>query len=109
MYQVENISEERKISRSDKILEAKSAFTPGGQSTYNRRAQDTFSERKKHSFGLFRMLMAGMLFLVLISAFHFNFSYHGFNKEYVKEVLADNSQWEKLVNQVSQVMKFIDK
>lgn len=106
-YQVDDMNEERKMSRSDKILEAKSAFVPGGQSTYTRRTQDTVSERKKHSFGLLRMLVAGMLFLILISAFHFNVSYHGFDKEYVKEALADNSQWEKLVKQVSQVMKHI--
>lgn len=105
MVQTDDYSEERIVSRSDKIQEAKSAFLPSAKSVYVRRNQGIDAEEKKHSFGLFRMLMAGMLFLILVLAFHFNFSYHGFNKEYVEELLADNSRWEAIVNQVSEVMK----
>lgn len=105
MVQTDDYREERIISRSDKIQDAKSAFLPSAMPVYSGRNQGINAEGKKHSLGLFRMLMAGMLFLILVLAFHFNFSYHGFNKEYVEKLLADNRRWEAIVNQVSEVMK----
>ncbi|MDD7402748.1 MAG: hypothetical protein SO170_00810 [Butyribacter sp.] len=105
MYQSENMTEENKMSRADKVMQAKTAFLPGAQASHARRTQNTHAEKKKHSFGLLRMLVAGMLFLLLLTAFHFDISYQKFDREYVKELLADDSKWEKLVNQVTEVMK----
>lgn len=111
------------MSRSDRILEAKSAF---GQNTgrnargyYSRgsefsglssdRRELVSQEEGKHHFGMLRMVIAGMLFFVLVLAFHFQVSYYGFNKEFVQKALADESHWNSIVNQVTQVMNTIQK
>ncbi len=109
MGQREQMDEGKPISRAEKILEAKSAFLPGAQKRYKKERQKTDGSEKRHSFFLFRMLAAGALFLLLISAFHFNLSYHGWNKNFVKETLSDGSRWDELVNQVSAVIKQIEK
>ena len=62
-------------------------------------------EEGRHHFGMLRMVIAGMLFFVLVFSFHFEISYKGYDKSYVEQVLSDNSKWESLVNQVTQVMK----
>lgn len=108
---------ERRVSRSDKILEAKSAF---GQETgrytggYHRNSRVPSEHRdgnvplsdreERHHFGMLRMVIAGMLFFVLVIAFHFQVSYYGFNKENVKKALADESRWNSLVEQAAEVM-----
>lgn len=110
------------MSRSDRILEAKSAF---GQNTgryargYSRgsefsglssdRREPVPQKEGKYHFGMLRMVIAGMLFFVLVLAFHFQVSYYGFNKEYVQKALADESHWNSIVNQVTQVMNTIQK
>ena len=107
---------ERRVSRSDKILEAKSAFgQEAGRYTggYHRSSRVPahhdgnvpLSDREeRHHFGMLRMVIAGVLFFVLVTAFHFQVSYYGFNKENVKKVLADESRWNSLVEQAAEVM-----
>lgn len=122
MYGYENERSERPMSRSDKIMEAKSAFgqnTVGHTRGYSRgndflerypASKDTASRQQgKHHFGMLRMVIAGMLFLVLVTAFHFQVSYSGFNKEYLQTVLEDQSHWNHLVDRVTQVMSTIQK
>ena len=49
---------------------------------------------------LLRWMTAGMLFLVLALAFYFDFSYHGFNKEYVESWLQNDTLWETAVSEI---------
>lgn len=125
--------EERQMSRSEKIQLAKSAFTQGSGrntgSSYSRLGTtrgaydneidrssfrygvtsgseaDLSLEEGRHHFGMLRMVIAGMLFFVLVLSFHFKLSYKEYDKSYVEQMLSDGSQWESLINQVTQVMK----
>lgn len=126
--------EERQVSRAEKIQQAKSAFTHGTSPSrgitsgygrqemsggFNESRRDTVPlrygitsgseenlnmEEGRHHFGMLRMVTAGVLFFVLLLAFHFGVSYKGYDRAYVEQVLSDNSHWESLVNQVTQVM-----
>lgn len=49
---------------------------------------------------LLRWMTAGMLFLVLALAFYFDFSYHGFDKEYVEGWLQNDTLWEMAVTKI---------
>lgn len=49
---------------------------------------------------LLRWMTAGMLFLVLALAFYFDFSYHGFDKEYVESWLQNDTLWETAVSEI---------
>ena len=105
------------VSRQQKIAAAKEAF--GGNqlskvsygNSYSREVEmvdlkDAGEElQKKHTFRLLRMMAAGMLFLLLVIAFQNGFSYHGFNQEYVQEMLNDETTWNRLQEQAR---KFYD-
>ena len=54
-----------------------------------------------------RMLIAGMLFLLLVMAFHFQVSIGSYNKETVKQLLNNDSHWQIAVDQITAVMKNI--
>ena len=100
--------EERQMSRSEKIRLAKSSFTPGygrERGFVSSQEGDSSYEEGGHRFGLLRMVTAGVLFFILVLSFHLQLSYKEYDKEYVKQVLSDDSHWESLVNQVTQVMK----
>jgi len=100
--------EERQISRSEKIQLAKSSFSQGfgrERGTVNRQEEYPSSWEGRHRFGILRMVTAGVLFFVLVLSFHLQLSYKEYDKEYVEQVLSDDSHWESLVNQVTQVMK----
>lgn len=141
--------EERPLSRSEKIREAKSAFLQNSgkntgrgfvrdtyirnnvydkntpvRSSYSRngygredssirmgvtdgRGEQLLLEKRKHHFGMLRMVIAGVLFFVLVLSFHFKFSYQGYDQAYVEQVLSEDGHWESLVKQVTQVMKQI--
>jgi hypothetical protein len=103
MVRYENALGEREMSRSEKVLEAKSAF--GQKADRDRTAPEG---QEKHHFGMIRMVIAGMLFFVLVMSFHFQVSSHGFNRESVKKLLADESHWELLVGKVQQVMNTME-
>lgn len=94
-------------SRSEKILEAKSSFyanqTPGGKRGNN----DNTQRRGGHPFGMIRMLMAGMLFLILVTAFHFKVSVGPFSRDNIERILSDDSHWQMLVDGATAVMKDI--
>lgn len=92
-------------SRSEKIIEAKRAFSAGSvshsfnNSSYNNYGKDEYlvTNEKKHSSGLARLMVAGMLFLILGIAFYNNFSYNGFDKDYVLECLNRSDGWNTIV------------
>lgn len=95
-------NEVRQLSRSEKIRLAKSAFSQD-RVTGGLEKELNFEEGKHH-YGMFRMVAAGVLFFVLVLSFHFDVSYNGYNKTYVKQMLSDNSHLEMLMEQVVQVM-----
>ncbi len=110
------------MSRSEKILAARSAFGQDGQGHSARGALRTVPSAEKkeipgkeipkkdgHYFGIIRMLAAGMAFLALIVAFHFQVSYQGFDRESVEKVLSDDSHWNLLVDEVSETMRYLQK
>ncbi|MCX4328123.1 MAG: hypothetical protein OSJ45_12640 [Lachnospiraceae bacterium] len=101
-YGREDTSSLPQQSRSEKILEARRAFASGG-SSHNYGCQGSYKDEylvtneKKHPFGLIRIMAAGMLFLILGIAFYNNFSYNGFDKDYVLECLERSGYWDKIV------------
>lgn len=93
-------------SRSEKILEAKSSFYATQASAAGKRNDHNSPKRGGHPFGMIRMLMAGMLFLILVTAFHFQVSYGFLNKDNIEMILSDDSHWRALVEEVSEVIKY---
>ncbi len=111
---MESRSEEY-ISRQQRIAAAKEAFQENQPSKYYDRNPYVISNEqidgtnvseelpKKHTFRLLRMMAAGMLFLLLIFAFENGFSYHGFDQEYVQEMLNNETTWNRLQEQVKKI------
>lgn len=121
-------------SRAERVREAKAAFEEqarggrgrsrqasgrgisggyGGQgnygsySDYGDTEEDRYPEAERGiPFGMLRMLAAGVLFLLLVTAFHYNVSWQGFDKAYVKKQMAEHGRWDDLVNQVSAVLRY---
>ncbi len=122
--------EEQPISRSEKIREAKSAFSQNagrnmgwgyGRDSYARNSygregeqvkpgttdlweQADFEGGKNH-YGIIRMVTAGVLFFVLILSFHLKLSYQGFDRAYVEQVLSKEGHLEGVVKQAAEAMK----
>lgn len=97
-------------SRSEKIIEAKRAFAAGNNSrNYNNSNYNSYKDEylitneKKHSFGIIRLMAAGMLFLILGVAFYNNFSYNGFDKDYVLECLERSGYWDTIVKSAGEI------
>ena len=96
-------------SRSEKILEARRAFSDGsGGRNYNSSNSHYNDEylatnEKKHPFGLIRLMAAGMLFLILGIALYNNFSYECFDKEYVMECLDRSGYWDTIVKGAGEI------
>lgn len=120
MYEQENEITERRLSRSDKILVAKSAFTQNKPVTLKAEyiksdleTNDTKREmspvKKKHHFGMVRMVTAGVLFFLLIAAFHFQITTDSFNREAIEQALSDETHWNELVQYAVQVIGTIQK
>lgn len=67
-----------------------------------RREQERMEQNKKmeHRYCLLRWMTAGMLFLVLAVAFYFDFSYQGFDKEYVEHWLQNDTMWKQVTAQI---------
>ncbi|MDE6851552.1 MAG: hypothetical protein K2J67_03570 [Lachnospiraceae bacterium] len=67
-----------------------------------RREQELMEQNKKmeHRYCLLRWMTAGMLFLVLAVAFYFDFSYQGFDKEYVEHWLQNDTMWKQVTAQI---------
>lgn len=109
-------------SRQDRVLEAKAAFgrNLGAASPRDPVAltgTESFGGEKegeeiRHPFRLLRVMMAWMLILVLIIAFYNGFSYQGFDRHYVQQILNDDSSWKTLEKKVQSayqsVMKQLD-
>lgn len=120
-------------SRAERIREAKAAFeepvrgsrgragSVSGRGTINSYSgkrgygdftegeEEGFKEEKGIPFGMLRMLAAGVLFLALVAAFHYDVSWQGFDKAYVQKQMAEHGRWDALVNQVSAVLHYNDK
>lgn len=94
-------------SRAERVAEAKRAFTDNGyrdssstyHTPYGSASSDTSGE-KRHLSALIRLMASGMLFLILGIAFYNNFSYNGFDKDYVLECLDRSNIWDSLVRGV---------
>lgn len=110
----------RQLSRSDKILVAKSAFSQNkpvtlraeysqGDLETNDKKRAMSPVKEKHHFGMVRMVTAGVLFFLLIAAFHFQITYEEFSRETVEQALADDTHWNALVQCVSQAVHTIQK
>ena len=123
--------EERPVSRSEKIREAKSAFSQNagrnagrgyGRDIYARNhygregeqvkpgTTDVWGEQPdfeggRNHYGIIRMVTAGVLFFVLILSFHLKLSYQGFDRAYVEQVLSEDGHLEGIVKQAAEVMK----
>ena len=122
-------------SRAEKVREAKAAFEEpvrgnrgrtravssrgmynsyssyGNQGYYGDSAEgeEEYLERDRTvPFGMLRMLAAGVLFLALVAAFHYDVSWQGFDKAYVQKQMAEHGHWDALVNQVSAVLHYND-
>lgn len=108
-YQENDWERESKHSRTDKIMEAKRSFLSSGRKGYQKREVAEPQEEIRRPFGILRLLAAGTLFLLLVSALHFHVSYGGFNRSYIEQIFADNSHWEYLVEQISQAMGYTNK
>lgn len=67
-----------------------------------KREQELMEHNKKmeRRYCLLRWMTAGMLFLVLAVAFYFNFSYQGFDKDYVEHWLQDDTLWRQMTSQI---------
>lgn len=97
MYREETVVK----SRSEKISEARRAFAEYPQSL--REEERTVDAPEKHPFGLLRLMAAGMLFLILGIAFYNNFSYNGFDKNYVMDYLNKSDYWDSIVKNAGEV------
>ena len=62
---------------------------------------------KKHHYGLYRFIMAVMLFCTLICAFRMNVSYKGWNQQRIEEILSDDSSYKRLMDKAQMVMKAV--
>lgn len=101
-YQYDMHQEEVPVkSRSEKISEARRAFAEHPQSL--RSEERTEDVRERHPFGLLRLMAAGMLFLILGIAFYNNFSYNGFDKDYVMDYLNKSDYWDSIVKNAGEV------
>lgn len=104
----EDVSSMPHQSRSEKIIEARRAFASSG-SGHNYGGQGSYKDEylvtneKKHPFGLIRIMAAGMLFLILGIAFYNNFSYNGFDKDYVLECLERSGYWDTIVKGAGEI------
>lgn len=93
-----------KKSREERIREAKSAFA-GGRTlpAVDEHSQDDMTQGiSRHPFRLLRVVTAVMLFFLLVIALYFDFSYHGFNREFIEHCLQDDTLWQKLTSKAAE-------
>ena len=83
-------------SRTQKIADAKLAFSDNGADKRNETGPDG-----NNIFPAIRLIFAGMIFMLLIIAFYNDFSYNGFDKELVIQYLTDEDHWNDVVRQIS--------
>lgn len=95
------------MCRSEKIAEARSCFDTRSYREIRQKRENGVNPKEGHPFGMVRMLIAGMLFLLLVTAFHFQISVGSYNKETVKQLLNNDRHWSIVVDQVAKVMKNI--
>ncbi len=86
--------------RQQRVLEAKAAFGKTPQRSALPQAPTPQQEFTGHPFRLLRVMTAWVLLLVLLAAFYNDFSYRGFDREYVQERLEDDSVWQALEERV---------
>lgn len=74
-------------SRSEKIMEAKQAFTNG-------RVEKEYDESRGYSWGIFRFLAAGFVFVVCFICLQTDGTIFGIEKEKVIEAISDEKYWD---------------
>ncbi len=95
-------------SRAERVMEAKRAFGEGkssdringySDSSYKSRhqANKAYENEQKPPFVLIRFIAAAMLFLILLFAVKNDFSFEGFDREYIMKCLESNDYWNMLV------------
>lgn len=114
---------EPKKSREERLREAKLLFRGSSSGLFHfddGYSQDGFSrdkylqeeigetsevlkEEKKNIF--YRPLLSIILFLLLITACQFHFSFHGIDRKRVEQVLSDDSHYQMLIKQAEMVIK----
>ena len=83
-------------SRSERVMEAKKAFSDS--------RDDSEQYSTEYSFRLLRFMTAGMLFFILVIAIYNGFSYHGFNKEYIEKCLSDEYYYDMILKWVGKAV-----
>ena len=86
--------------RTQRIEDAKLAFSD------TREKKDNSAGEQNMGVSL-RIIGAGILFIVMVVAFYNDFSYQGFDREYVMERLSDESYWTEIVQQVGGIVQRI--
>jgi hypothetical protein len=89
-------------SRQERVMAAKAAF--GGENCQTFYPQESISEKGiVLRLGFIRFMASGMLLLLLLGAFASGFSYHGFNQDYVRERMEDETMWNHLEEKVQSI------
>lgn len=83
-------------SRSERVMEAKKAFSDS--------RDDSEQYSTEYSFRLLRFMTAGMIFFILVIAIYNGFSYHGFNKEYIEKCLSDEYYYDMILKWVGKAV-----
>jgi len=105
-YQYHDVTNGRDMqekTRSEKIAEARRAFAQECNDRYNTYHRASSEDGKpandgeRYPFGLIRLMASGMLFLIIGIALYNNFSYNGFDKDYVMECLDKSNYWDYIV------------
>lgn len=88
--------------REERLREAKMLFRDEHLPHDN--IPETFTERER-TISFYRPLFSVLLFVCLITAFQFHYSFHGIDRNKVEKILSDDSHYQMLVKQAEMVIK----
>lgn len=83
------------IRREDRIHMARSAF---GKENGKIDREEYMSGSSGH---IFRLVAAGVLFIVFVLLSYFDVSFHGYDKQWLEQCLQDNHLWEQVTGVVA--------
>ena len=108
---------EPKKRREDRLREAKMLFSGDsfpaseGFSPFSHEGYEEMPEefrRKEGHFSFYRPLFAFLLFVLFVTAVHFQISFRGFDRERIEQVLSDDSHYQMLVKQAEAVIRYLE-